>query len=81
MSTFGDGNKTHDYGASFRLTLSLSLVVAVEFTIACHKLVEPILEVLADTTFVVFTLVIRVLKGSLRIGRRRHLRCMYFLFS
>lgn len=36
--------------------------------IACHNLIEPILEVSVNTTLVFFTLVIRVLNGSLRIG-------------
>lgn len=49
-------------------------VVAEEFLIACHKLVEPILEALADTTSVFFTLVIRVLKTSVRTGSSRYLR-------
>ena len=58
LSTFGNGNKTYYYRASFRLTLYPSTVVAVEFMIACHKLIEPILEVLANITSVVFILVI-----------------------
>lgn len=36
--------------------------------IARHNLIEPILEVSVNTTLVFFTLVIRVLNGSLRIG-------------
>lgn len=74
LSTFGDGNKTQDYRASLRLALYPGTVVAEEFLIACHKLVEPILEALADTTSVFFTLVIRVLKTSVRAGSSRYLR-------
>lgn len=74
MSTFGDGNKTQDYGALLRLALYPGTVVAEEFLMACHKLVEPILEVFADTTSVFFTLVFRVLKDSVRTGSSRYLR-------